>query len=100
MQYAPLSIVLAAQIFFLDFRTTIVESYSYLFGDGNEEDEQDTTSDFSGATQFAKQWGWYTSIYELAQGDVRRFDEVTRLSIHQCLTWLTYKKQRLEIFKE
>ena len=41
-----------------------------------------------------RRWGWYQSIYELAQGDVRRFDEVTELPLHQCLTMLWYLKDK------
>ena len=60
-------------------------------------DEEDGDKDFSSRGQFAKQWGWYTSIYAIADGDLTRFDSVTRLNVLQCLTYLTFEKQKNEI---
>jgi len=77
--------------FFLSFRERVIEKYADLFGGesgGNEYSEQ---------SQFGKRWGWYPSIYALSQGDVRRFDEITKLPINQSLTYLTFEKQKLEI---
>jgi len=81
----------------LEFRTRIIELYADLFGESTEEDEEKGFGEFSKQHQFSKQWGWYTSIYELAQGNVTRFDEVTRLPIHQFLTALLYIKQKGEL---
>jgi hypothetical protein len=41
--------------------------------------------------------GWYQSIYALAQGDIRRFEHITELGVHQCLTLLTFEKEKAEI---
>ena len=68
--------------------------FPQLFKGASEEDEG---ADFSSRGQFAKQWGWYTSIYAIANGDLTRFNTVTRLNILQCLTYLTFEKQKNEI---
>jgi hypothetical protein len=49
------------------------------------------------AAQFGKQWGWYGSIYGLAQGDITRFDTITREKLVKCLTYLSFEKQKNEI---
>jgi len=61
-----------------------------------DEDEQEV-NDYSERAQFNKRWGWYNSIYAIAQGDLTKFDEVTGLGVRKCLTWLTYEKQKREI---
>jgi hypothetical protein len=33
----------------------------------------------------------------LAQGDIRRFNEITELNINQCLTMLAFEKEKLEV---
>ena len=49
---------------------------------------------------FGAKWGWYHAIYQLAKGDVTRFDEVTRQQAHKCLTLLNYEKDKAEAEKE
>jgi hypothetical protein len=80
----------------LEFRKRVTAGYPELFGEGDEEG-QEPINDFSETTQFAKQWGWYQSIYALAKGDVTRFDEVTELRLTKCLTYLVFEKQKNEI---
>ena len=46
---------------------------------------------------FGKEWGWYSSIYALAQGDIERFEGVTSLELDQCLTMLTFMKEKNEV---
>jgi hypothetical protein len=74
----------------LDFRSRIIEKYDGLFG-------TEQADEFSETAQFGKRWGWYSSIYALSQGDVRRFDEITQLPINQCLTFLSFEKQKNEL---
>jgi hypothetical protein len=78
----------------LDFRKRLTDSFSGLFGEGDEEDDG---NEWSETRQFGKQWGWYQSIYALAQGDIRRFDAVTREPVRKCLTLLTFEKQKTQI---
>jgi hypothetical protein len=80
----------------LDVRKRIVAKYDSLFRIGDSE-ESEGIGDFSEGAQFAKQWGWYQSIYALAKGDVTKFDEVTELGLLKCLTYLTFEKQKVEI---
>jgi len=76
----------------LRFNKRFIERFSGLFGDGDEE-----TNEFSQRSQFAKRWGWYSSFYQLAKGDVTKFDEVSRIPATRALTLLTFEKQKAEI---
>ncbi len=94
MKFTPVSIAMGASVFFLDFRTRIIGGFSALFGEGDEEDEQ---NDYSETAQFAKQWGWYQSIYAAAKGNILEFDRVTKQPHVKTLTFLTFEKQKTEI---
>ena len=82
--------------FFLDFRKRVIDGYPQLFGERSEEEQEDI-SDFSERGQFAKQWGWYQSLYAIAKGDITKFDEITKYRLTKCLTYLVFEKQKGEI---
>ena len=75
----------------MGFRDRIIEQYPELFGN------KQGGGDYSETAQFGQRWGWYSSIYGLAQGDIRRFDEVTKLNLHQCLTFLKFESEKQNI---
>ena len=79
--------------FFISFRDGISESYVELYTESSEGGEHNVSSEGN----FGAKWGWYQSIYGLAQGDVRRFDEITALPLHQCLTFLAFEKEKNEL---
>mgnify|MGYP003123086546 CR=1 FL=1 len=78
------------QFFFVEFRSGLVKSYEEIFGKG-------TGGGLDRASQLSAKWGWYQSVYELAGGDVTRFEDITQLGIHKCFTMLAYKKERAEV---
>ena len=71
-------------------RNRLVESYDELFGGG----QSDT---LSGIGQFGKKWGWYQSIYALAQGDITRIEHITQLNVHKCLMALSFMKEKSDL---
>lgn len=77
----------------MEFRNRIIEAFPSLFkqSDGNQND------DFSIETQFSTKWGWYISIDRLAQGDVRRFDEITKLQLLKCLNKLDFDFDKTKV---
>mgnify|MGYP003136875098 CR=1 FL=1 len=79
----------------MDFNKRLTEKFADIFTKRSE-DDRDTT-DYSERTQFAERWGWYQSIYAIADGQLQRFRDVTRLPIQDCLTWLTFEKQKRNI---
>ena len=86
----PLDVVISSLLFF--YRLGI--DLSRLMTDYLEQEEE---SQYSAVSQFGQKWGWYQSIYQLAQGDIRRFEHITELNIHQCLTLLSFEKEKSEI---
>ena len=89
MQNMPMDAVLSSVLFFLSFRDRLVESYDELFGG-------QTGNQFSAISQFGTKWGWYQSIYGLAQGDIRRFKDITKLKMHECFLMLSFMKDKAE----
>jgi hypothetical protein len=67
----------------LEFRNGLAGIYYQVFGDGG--------GDFSEPTQFDINWNWYSTIDELAGGDVTRYEAVEQLNMHTCLNNLCYK---------
>ena len=82
-------------MFFLEFRKRTIESYDSLFTTRTDEDDQ--FNEYSERNQFGRNWGWYSSIYAAAKGDITKFDEVTKLRLTKCLTYLSFEKQKNEI---
>ena len=74
--------------FFYDFVQRLIKRYDGLFDEDAGEDEVKHSS----AGNFNKKWGGYVSIAVLAGNNITRFEEVTRLNVHECLTFLSYKK--------
>ena len=90
MKQMPLKRYVVSHFFFAKFRLGVTERYEQLFTGGNGE----TTTLSAG---FGKKWGWYSSIYALAQGDIERFEGITSLELDQCLTMLTFMKEKNEV---
>jgi len=76
--------------FFLQFREGLCSEYTQLFESG----ESESTSAKSG---FAKKWGWYQSLYALAGSDITRFENITKLKLHECLLMLTFMKEKSQL---
>ncbi len=89
MKSMPMDAVLSSILFFLSFRDGLVSSYDELFGGGGD--------DLSSAATFGRKWGWYQSLFSLSQGDIRRFENITKLNIHTCLYALSFMKDKAEV---
>jgi hypothetical protein len=92
MKEMPLDVAISSMVFFLRFREGITGSYTEIFGATTQERGYATARD-----AFAKKWGWYQSIYALAKGDVRNFNTVTELPLYQCLNYLAFEKEKIDI---
>ena len=93
MRDMPVDVALSATVFFLSFRDKVTELYSGLFGEKDTQGGADTSIQ----ANFGRKWGWYQSIHTLAQGDVRRIDEVTKTSLHKCLMMLEFEKDKNKV---
>jgi len=75
----------------LEFKQRVATNYPELFESRNEENE------FGATAGFGRKWGWYSSIYGLAQKDVTKFDKITKLNVHQCLMYLAFEKEKIQL---
>ena len=89
MKQMPLGVVMGSMVFFLQFNQRLAESYPELFGEAGEERTDDRSN-------FGRKWGSYQEIYTLAQGDVRRFNQITSQPLHTCLMYLAFEKEKAE----
>ena len=76
----------------MEFRNQIVEAYDGLYGSSG-----DAEDGFGHRAAFGRKWGTYQSILALAQDDVRRVEEVTKLPLHNALMYLEYQKEKTEL---
>jgi len=67
-----------------------MSNYDELFG-GQQGGE------LTAISQFGSKWGWYSSVYAIAQSDLRRFEDITKLKMHECLMFLTFEKEKNQI---
>ena len=80
LEEIPMDIVLGS-IFFLynlgiDLSKTMVD---YL--------ESTADGQLDAGTNFSRKYGWYQSIFTaLAQNDIRRLEDITKLNVHKCFT--------------
>ena len=87
----PIDIVLGALVFFLSFRKRTVSLFDGLFTESSNE------VSLNSEANFGRKWGWYQSIYAIAQGDLLRFEAVTKLPVRQALTWLEFEREKNEL---
>ena len=64
---------------FFDYRKRVAAQFSQLFQGG-------------GGTPVGKKWGWYSTIHSLAQGDILKVDEVTKVELSAALSYLSYEQ--------
>ena len=76
----------------MEFKQGIIESYPELFTEGDSRQ-----TNFGGVESFGLKWGWYQSVYALAAGNIERLEHITKLGAIECLTMLTFMKEKNEI---
>lgn len=76
----------------MEFKERVVGNYPEIF-------EQSDEREFDGTAEggFARKWGWFQSLYALADGNVERIENITELLAHQCFMMLAFKKDKLEL---
>ena len=89
--YRPIIAKLKGKYTISEFRSGLVENYNGLFGGGGDRS-------LDAGSNFNRKYGWFQSIFSvLAQSDIRRLEDITKLNIHQCLYTLEYVKEKNEL---
>jgi hypothetical protein len=81
---------LGSNFFFQRFVSGLAKLYPEIFEDGIG---GDTTQH---QINFAKKWKSYTSIIQLANGDITKIDEVVQLPLEKCLLFLCYQSDKAQ----
>jgi hypothetical protein len=66
----------------LEFRKRFNQLYPEIFGESEGKTDEH---------QFNKKWGWMGFIHLLTDGDVTKFDAVSKLPMHTNAMWAAYK---------
>lgn len=89
MAKCPYGYSLWCTFFFIKFTNQLAEFYPEVFdGDGSSTQHQ---------ANFAKKWGSYAAIVELAEGDILRFDKVVEEPLEKCLLYLAFKADKNQL---
>lgn len=59
---------------------------------GGERDDS-----YSARGAFQKTWGGYEETYHLAQGDIRRFSEISEMTMHKCYLYLAHNVSKTKL---
>ncbi len=83
----------SAHFFFEQFIKGLIERYPEIFdggisGDGLAAEAQ---------ANFARKWKSYSSIIQLAQGDITKIDEVVLQPLEKCLLYLAYEADKYQV---
>jgi hypothetical protein len=65
--------------------------YPEIFRQGDEELGLDS------ASLFSKKWSRYSELYALSQGDLRRFNTITKMKVHKCFMYLAFEKEKIDL---
>ena len=74
----------------MEFRKRVVEDFAIVFN-GSE-----SGSNKSNDSGFAEKWGWFGVMYRLTNGEIINLERITKLSLFECLTWLSYETDLAE----
>ena len=74
-------------VFFCEFVNGLVEFYPELY-------DTDNGSPSELQANFGKKWKNYSTIIELAGGDIQQIDRVVREPLEKCLLFLAYKADK------
>ena len=70
----------------MDFRQRTINDFAVVFNGTDEGNERITTDE-----KFARKWSWFGVMYNLTGGSIVNLERITKLSLYECLTWLTYE---------
>jgi hypothetical protein len=82
----PMHVHFGALSFFFSFANGLSERYPEVFGDsaggGDTSPHQ---------INFSRKWKAYSSIHQLANGDITKYEEILREPLEKCLLFLAYQ---------
>ena len=71
----------------MEFRERTIGDFGIIFGGDSEGDGEVVTD------KFANNWAWFGILHRLTGGDITKLETITKSSLFECLTWLTYEEE-------
>jgi len=78
---------LRSDVFFSTYLNGLVQRYPELYDQSGGDSSQYQAN-------FGRKWKAYTSIYELADGDVEKIDRIVQQPLEKCLLFLSYRADK------
>ena len=73
----------------MDFRKTIVSDFALVFDQEQSEEQQERIIEQG----FGEKWGWFGIMHRLTNQDISKLENITKLNLLECLTWLSYETE-------
>ena len=73
----------------MDFRKTIVSDFALVFNQQEAEEQQERIIEQG----FGEKWGWFGIMHRLTNQDISKLENITKLNLLECLTWLSYETE-------
>ena len=73
----------------MDFRKTIVSDFAIVFDQEQSEEQQERIIEQG----FGEKWGWFGIMHRLTNQDISKLENITKLNLLECLTWLSYETE-------
>jgi hypothetical protein len=45
----------------------------------------------------SNKWGWYSSLYHLADQKIQNMEAITKIGIYECLTFISYRQDEVAV---
>lgn len=73
----------------MDFRKAIVSDFALVFNQEEAEEQQERIIEQG----FGEKWGWFGIMHRLTNQDISKLENITKLNLLECLTWLSYETE-------
>lgn len=80
---------------YLEFRTGIFDVYEALFAETQKQEDEEEGDE----EEEQVGWGWLGAMYQLANDDITKVDEVKAMPLIKCLNFMSYRKEENEKLK-
>ena len=72
----------------MEFRKRTIDRFAIVFDAENESNDNAIASN-----DFAEKWGWFGVMHRLCNQDISKLENITKLGLNECLTWLSYETE-------
>ena len=74
----------------MQFRKTTYEQFAQVFNIATEEETEAEGTE--AGSEISNKWGWYQTIFSLANENILDIDKVVNKPAYECLTFMAYRQ--------